>query len=98
MESLLSLSFDNISSKNPKKIGKGFRQIEGLLAQICLSSSPSAQHSPVKRSSSIEQNNSKNASQRHIYELVDDLAFREFFRLQESFEWNGMSTPTSSML
>jgi len=87
MESLLSLSFDNISSKNPKKVGKGFRQIEGLLAQICIQP-PSAQQSPTKRSTSAEQH-ANVAPQKHIYDLVDDLAFREFFRLQESFEWNG---------
>jgi len=88
MESLLSLSFDNISSKNPKKVGKGFRQIEGLLAQICISIPPPTQQSPVKRSSSAEQH-ADPITRKHIYDLVDDLAFREFFRLQESFEWNG---------
>jgi len=88
MESLLSLSFDNISSKNPKKVGKGFRQIEGLLAQICLSTS--AHQSPVKRAPQAESGaGSKQTSQKHLCDLVEDLAFREFFRLQESFEWNG---------
>jgi hypothetical protein len=98
MESLLSLSFDNISSKNPKKVGKGFRQIEGLLAQICLSSS--AHQSPVKRTPSAEQQSagSKATSQKHLHDLVEDLAFREFFRLQESFEWNGNRLCISSAL
>jgi hypothetical protein len=40
MEALLSLSFDNLSSYDQAKIRKGLRQVEGLLAQICLSSSP----------------------------------------------------------
>lgn len=93
MESLLTLSFDNISSKNPKKVGKGFRQIEGLLAQICISPSQS-QHGLAKQSlsSSVTEHNVSPPPQKHIYDLVDDPAFREFFRLQESFEWNGTFT------
>lgn len=87
MESLLSLGFDHISSKNPKKLGKGLRQIEGLLAQICLSSSSStSSQSPSKRTASTITS-VKSAKQLDM--LVDDLAFKEFFRLQNSFEWNG---------
>ncbi|KAI1176556.1 putative cell division control protein [Nemania sp. FL0916] len=37
MESLLSLAFDNLSSYDGAKIRKGLRQVEGLLANICLS-------------------------------------------------------------
>ncbi|KAK7516390.1 cell division protein Cdc14 [Phyllosticta citriasiana] len=69
MEALLDLSFDNITSSDVAKIRKGLRQIEGLLAQICLSKSDDVHQKPLKA-------------------LHHDLAFREFFRLQEGFEWN----------
>ncbi|KAI5861273.1 cell division control 14, SIN component [Durotheca rogersii] len=39
MENLLSLAFDNLSSYDGPKIRKGLRQVEGLLANICLSRS-----------------------------------------------------------
>jgi len=82
MESLLSLSFDNISSKDAARIRKGLRQIEGLVAQICLSKTP-----PSKRQASATAPH--NSTPKGLASLSDDLAFREFFRLQESFEWNG---------
>ena len=41
METLLSLAFDNLSSFDGPKVRKGLRQVEGLLAQICLSGSGS---------------------------------------------------------
>ena len=88
METLLSVAFDNISSKAPKKIGKGLRQIEGLLAQICLSSSNP--QSPSKRKPSSNLVTASDAHIKQLEVLAEDLAFREFFRLQESFEWNGM--------
>ncbi len=93
MESLLSLSFDKISSKDPNKVGKGLRQIEGLLAQICLSRSSA--HTPSKRKSSIVST-SQTSSPKPLEALSEDLAFREFFRLQESFEWNGESLGVGS--
>ncbi|KAI0390111.1 putative cell division control protein [Xylariaceae sp. FL0594] len=37
MENLLSLAFDNLSSYDGAKIRKGLRQVEGLLANMCLS-------------------------------------------------------------
>ncbi|GAB7350354.1 hypothetical protein MBLNU459_g0983t1 [Dothideomycetes sp. NU459] len=85
METLLSLSFDNISSKDGTKIRKGIRQIEGLLAQICLPSSSSRSHH--KRKTSAQQNNGVAAPQT-LSQVVEDPAFMEFFRLQEGFEWN----------
>ena len=89
MESLLSLSFDNISSRDGHKIRKGLRQIEGLLAQICLSSSSSKRAlSPQKRKSS-QSVDSPQSGPKRLCELRGDAAFREFFRLQESFQWNG---------
>lgn len=81
MEKLLSVAFDNLSHSSPSKNGKGLRQIEGLLAQICLSKSMSSSQSDLSSST---------ARLRPLEELADDLAFREFFRLQERFEWNGM--------
>lgn len=93
MESLLSLSFDNISSRDSSKIRKGLRQIEGLLAQICLSRAGS--RSPHKRKSSalddkkLLQQQQQQGSTKQLGELKQDPAFREFFRLQEGFQWNG---------
>lgn len=93
MESLLSLSFDNISSRDSSKIRKGLRQIEGLLAQICLSRVGS--RSPHKRKSSalddkkLLQQQQQQGSTKQLGELKQDPAFREFFRLQEGFQWNG---------
>ncbi|KAK5124730.1 hypothetical protein LTR85_001443 [Meristemomyces frigidus] len=84
MESLLSLSFDNLSSRDTSRIRKGLRQIEGLLAQIALSSS---KLSPHKRKSSAV-NNALQAECKKLGELRRDAAFREFFRLQEGFRWN----------
>ncbi|KAF2210956.1 hypothetical protein CERZMDRAFT_44403 [Cercospora zeae-maydis SCOH1-5] len=85
MESLLSLSFDNIASRDGNKIRKGLRQIEGLLAQICLSKAGS--RSPHKRKSSA-LDDKKPGSTKQLGELKQDPAFREFFRLQEGFQWN----------
>jgi hypothetical protein len=84
MESLLSLAFDNISSREGNKVRKGLRQIEGLLAQICLSQS--AVRSPRKKAQIQEHSNGK---AKVLGELREDAAFREFFRLQEGFQWNG---------
>lgn len=86
MESLLSVSFDNISSRDSTRIRKGLRQIEGLLAQICLSRSTS--RSPHKRKSSVLSDKQQDSPKR-LRELKSDPAFREFFRLQEGFQWNG---------
>ncbi|KAF7186810.1 Cell division control protein 14 [Pseudocercospora fuligena] len=86
MESLLSLSFDNISSRDGQKIRKGLRQIEGLLAQICLSKASS--RSPHKRKSSALELDRKQNVTKQLGELRHDPAFREFFRLQEGFQWN----------
>lgn len=97
MESLLSLSFDNISAKDPVKIRKGLRQIEGLLAQICLSKRPPP--SPSKRQpGAAAPKPDDNATVKGLSSLSEDLAFREFFRLQENFEWNGAYNLTSFLL
>jgi len=85
MEALLSLSFDNLSSYDTNKIRKGLRQIEGLLAQICLSSAPKA--SAEQRRSVIDPGREP-PPRKPLGELGGDPAFREFFKLQEGFEWN----------
>lgn len=91
MEALLSLAFDNIASKDTQKIRKGLRQIEGMLAQICLSSGKSKQSAPGHRrnASAINLGEQQQSTPKKLGQLSEDLAFREFFRLQEGFEWNG---------
>lgn len=95
MESLLSLAFDNLSSFDGGKIKKGLKQVEGLLAQICLSPSsnpnPNA-NSPRKNSHPSdrdrENQEQQNPPRKHLTDVSGDPAFREFFKLQEGFEWN----------
>lgn len=84
MEALLSLSFDNLSSYDQSKIRKGLRQVEGLLAQICLSSPQSAAE---KRRSAIDPDKEP-PPRKSLSEMGSDPAFREFFKLQDGFEWN----------
>ncbi|MCJ1389854.1 hypothetical protein MMC18_002711 [Xylographa bjoerkii] len=86
MESLLSLSFDYLSSFDAGKIRKGLRQLEGLLAQICLSGSSKSSTPDRRRSVAISP--SKEQPPKELSQLKDDPAFREFFKLQEGFEWN----------
>lgn len=88
MESLLSLSFDYLSSFDGVKIRKGLRQLEGLLAQICLSRSAPAIDG---RQRSVANNAAEQQQQvpKDLAMLREDPAFREFFKLQEGFEWNG---------
>ncbi|KAE9985756.1 hypothetical protein BLS_005722 [Venturia inaequalis] len=86
METLLSLAFDNISSKDSSKLRKGLRQIEGLLAQICLSQKTSPGHN--RRASVVPPPNDTVSTPKTLQDLPSDPAFREFFRLQDSFEYN----------
>ncbi|MCJ1281440.1 hypothetical protein MMC26_000759, partial [Xylographa opegraphella] len=86
MESLLSLSFDYLSSFDAGKIRKGLRQLEGLLAQICLSKSSKTSTPDRRRSVAVQS--SKEQPPKELSQLKDDPAFREFFKLQEGFEWN----------
>ncbi|KAK1770867.1 cell division control protein 14 [Phialemonium atrogriseum] len=89
MEALLSLAFDNLSSYDGLKINKGLKQVEGLLAQICLSSPAGASKSPRKPSSSpTKDGDSPPSPHKALSDLSDDPAFREFFKLQQGFEWN----------
>lgn len=94
MEALLSLAFDNLSSFDGPKIRKGLRQVEGLLAQICLSGS--ARPDPAKDTGKLESSGNGDVPhpvtaaqpRKDLAQLSRDLAFREFFKLQEGFEWN----------
>lgn len=86
MESLLSLSFGNLSSRDSHRISKGLRQIEGLLARLCL---PTDRLSPHKRKNSSPEQDPSQYESKGLRDLRKDAAFREFFRLQESFQWNG---------
>ncbi|KAF2264754.1 cell division control 14, SIN component [Lojkania enalia] len=89
MEALLSLAFDNIASKDTQKIRKGLRQIEGMLAQICLSSGKSKPSTPQhRRNASAINLGEQQSTPKKLGALAEDPAFREFFRLQDGFEWN----------
>jgi hypothetical protein len=88
MESLLSLAFDNLSSYDGPKIRKGLRQVEGLLAQICLSNANSQNDRHRRRGSEDDNSDASTSSQKDLGQLSQDPAFREFFKLQEGFEWN----------
>jgi len=97
MEALLSLAFDNLSSYDGPKIRKGLRQVEGLLAQICLSSpsdprsSKRGSRAPSREPSMTETDDESpppTPVKKSLSELSQDPAFREFFKLQEGFEWN----------
>ncbi|KAI1360209.1 putative cell division control protein [Xylaria arbuscula] len=90
MENLLSLAFDNLSSYDGGKIRKGLRQVEGLLANICLSrqeTSKDHRRASMARDPGHEQE-SPPPNYKNLADLADDPAFYEFFKLQEGFEWN----------
>ena len=88
MESLLSLSFDYLSSFDAGKIRKGLRQLEGLLAQICLSGSGNTPIETRRQSIAVSPTKDNSRAPKELSQLKDDPAFREFFKLQEGFEWN----------
>ena len=98
MENLLSLAFDNLSSYDGLKVRKGLRQVEGLLANICLSGQPSKDRRPSTASTGAkssgssggdDNNNNDDADpSKALADLTNDPAFHEFFKLQEGFEWN----------
>ncbi|KAL8919974.1 MAG: hypothetical protein Q9208_006542 [Pyrenodesmia sp. 3 TL-2023] len=85
MENLLSLSFDYLSSFDGIKIRKGLRQLEGLLAQLCLSRTATT---AAERRRSMALNGAPKSGPKDLALLSEDPAFREFFKLQEGFEWN----------
>ncbi|KAJ4407271.1 hypothetical protein N0V82_009960 [Gnomoniopsis sp. IMI 355080] len=95
MEHLLSVAFDNLASFDGPKIKKGLRQIEGLLAQVCLSAHHDAAAAAAKKNKALngrDDNNNNNNNKRKnnfsLSDLSDDAAFREFFKLQDGFQWN----------
>ncbi|OAA58256.1 Cell division protein Cdc14 [Cordyceps fumosorosea ARSEF 2679] len=91
MENLLSLAFDNLSSYDGPKVRKGLRQVEGLLAQICLSSSggrDEAESDGYHNGDEGEDEAPASPPRKDLGQLAQDPAFREFFKLQEGFEWN----------
>ncbi|KFH41539.1 Cell division control protein-like protein [Hapsidospora chrysogenum ATCC 11550] len=100
MEALLSLAFDNLSSYDGPKVRKGLRQVEGLLAQICLSNPKPQTTTTATTTTTMAANGSSDdggggaeeatasGSRKDLAQLSRDPAFREFFKLQEGFEWN----------
>ncbi|KAF4591744.1 Cell division protein Cdc14 [Ophiocordyceps camponoti-floridani] len=88
MEALLSLAFDNLSSYDGPKVRKGLRQVEGLLAQICLSDSIDARRESNDQQQQQQQQQQQSPNRKDLAQLSHDPAFREFFKLQEGFEWN----------
>ena len=89
MEALLSLAFDNLSSYDGPKVRKGLRQVEGLLAQICLSDHRRRSTSSASGKSPTEgEGQPLSPPRKDLAQLGQDPAFREFFKLQEGFEWN----------
>jgi len=90
MEALLSLAFDNLSSYDGPKVRKGLRQVEGLLAQICLSNSkPQTTNTTIGNDNgSADEATTASGDRKDLAQLSRDPAFREFFKLQEGFEWN----------
>lgn len=93
MENLLSLSFDYLSSFDGIKIRKGLRQLEGLLAQLCLSRTATT---AAERRRSMALDGAPKPGPKDLASLSEDPAFREFFKLQEGFEWNGEIATTIS--
>jgi hypothetical protein len=86
MESLLALSFSNITARDAAKISKGLRQIEGLLAHICLSAPPATASADE---SGAADPPAAGPTCRTLSDLARDPAFCELSRLQNGFECNG---------
>ncbi|KAI0134537.1 putative cell division control protein [Xylariales sp. AK1849] len=92
MENLLSLAFDHLSSYDGPKVRKGLRQVEGLLASICLSKTQSQIQKQKDKDKDPGDEDSlaptPTPPPKDLTELSEDPAFYEFFKLQEGFEWN----------
>lgn len=86
MENLLSLAFDNLSSYDGPKIRKGLRQVEGLMANICLPKKQKTHNG--KKDDSSEDDGANARAPKSLTGLTEDPVFYEFFKLQEGFEWN----------
>lgn len=98
METLLAHSFDYLSSYDQGKIRKGLRQVEGLLAQICLSRSKVTAADKRRSAMPLGANGITLATAKPLSELSGDPAFREFFKLQEGFQWNGKLPPANCLI
>lgn len=83
MENLLSVAFDHLSSYDGAKIRKGLRQVEGLLATICLS-----KRDKEDARADEQDGQSRPPPPKNLAEISEDPAFEQFFKLQEGFEWN----------
>jgi hypothetical protein len=99
MEHLISVAFDNLSSQDLSKKKKGLRQIEALLAQICVpkttaSAAAQKQQQLDRRQSLLASPNGRNQNnggvneKQNLGQLRNDGAYQQFFRLQNGFEWN----------
>lgn len=93
MDKLLNHAFDNLASYDGAKVRRGLRQVEGLLAPICLAPPVTKDSDVFNTNSAANQAGSPDqpAPRRTLAELAEDPAFRAFFRLQDSFEWNIIS-------
>lgn len=93
METLLSVAFDYLASFDGPKIKKGLRQIEGLLAQVCISAHDAAAKKPAHnspvRDQQFDHHHKKSSKPKYaLSDLTGDAAFQEFFKLQDGFQWN----------
>lgn len=99
METLLSVAFDYLASFDGPKIKKGLRQIDGLLAQVCISAHEAAAkkanssnnnngRSPVLNSDQAAADRKSSKTKFALSDLTGDAAFQEFFKLQDGFQWN----------
>ncbi|KAH8671132.1 putative cell division control protein [Xylariales sp. PMI_506] len=87
MENLLSVAFDYLSSYDGPKVRKGLRQVEGLLASICLSRDKNNKDK-ARDKDKDPGDEDESLPPKNLAELSEDPAFYEFFKLQEGFEWN----------
>ncbi|KAI1875314.1 hypothetical protein JX265_004372 [Neoarthrinium moseri] len=82
-------AFDHLSSYDGAKIRKGLRQVEGLLATICLSKKDD-DRDPGGGGLLFDDDEPPRSptSPKNLAEISEDPAFEQFFKLQEGFEWN----------
>ena len=79
------------------RFARGSDKSKACSPQICLSTSNLASSPSKRRSvaigslSTADSTLSQQAGAKELGALKEDPAFREFFKLQEGFEWNGMS-------
>ncbi|ETN43905.1 uncharacterized protein HMPREF1541_11036 [Cyphellophora europaea CBS 101466] len=94
MEALLSHSFDYLTSPSPPKIRKGLRQLEGLLAQLTLQAATSSAPEPSKALAlksnppSAPLSTKPTSTPKPLSSLPQDPAFRTFYNLQNTFQYN----------